>query len=41
MYDKYTFVEVPREYAHEVLAAMKNASILEGNEFVSDDEMSK
>ena len=27
MYDKYTFVEVPREYAHEVLAAMKNAKI--------------
>lgn len=27
MYDKYTFVEVPREYAAEVIAAMKNAKI--------------
>lgn len=27
MYDKYTFVEVPREYAKEVLNAMKNAKI--------------
>ncbi len=27
MYDKYTFVEVPREYAKEVLAAMQNAKI--------------
>lgn len=27
MYDSYTFVEVPREYAHEVIGAMKNAKI--------------
>lgn len=27
MYDKYTFVEVPREYAKEVLSAMENAKI--------------
>ena len=27
MYDKYTFVEVPREYAPEVLKAMKNVKI--------------
>lgn len=27
MYDKYTFVEVPREYASEVLKAMENAKI--------------
>ena len=27
MYDKYTFVEVPREYAREVLNAMKNVNI--------------
>ena len=27
MYDKYTFVEVPREYGREVLDAMKNAKI--------------
>lgn len=27
MYDKYTFVEVPREYASEVLAVMQNAKI--------------
>lgn len=27
MYDKYTFVEVPREYASEVIDAMKNARI--------------
>ena len=27
MYDKYTFVEVPREYAREVLNAMKNVKI--------------
>ena len=27
MYDSYTFVEVPREYAHEVIEAMKNAKI--------------
>ena len=27
MYDKYTFVEVPREYAKEVLASMSNARI--------------
>lgn len=27
MYDKYTFVEVPKEYAGEVLQAMKHASI--------------
>ena len=27
MYDKYTFVEVPREYGKEVLDAMKNAKI--------------
>ncbi|MDD6056880.1 MAG: DbpA RNA binding domain-containing protein, partial [Clostridiales bacterium] len=27
MYDKYTFVEVPREYGREVLEAMKNAKI--------------
>lgn len=27
MFDKYTFVEVPREYAKDVLAAMKNAKI--------------
>ncbi len=27
MFDKYTFVEVPREYGHEVLDAMKNAKI--------------
>lgn len=27
MYDKYTFVEVPREYAKEVLNAMKNVKI--------------
>lgn len=27
MFDKYTFVEVPREYAKNVLAAMKNAKI--------------
>ena len=27
MYDKYTFVEVPREYAPEVLNAMKNVKI--------------
>ena len=27
MYDKYTFVEVPREYGKEVLEAMKNAKI--------------
>lgn len=27
MYDKYTFVEVPREYGSEVLEAMKNAKI--------------
>lgn len=25
--DKYTFVEVPREYAREVLNAMKNVKI--------------
>ncbi len=27
MYDKYTFVEVPREYAKEVLKAMQNSKI--------------
>mgnify|MGYP002421699551 CR=1 FL=1 len=27
MFDKYTFVEVPREYGKEVLNAMKNAKI--------------
>jgi len=27
MFDKYTFVEVPREYGKEVLDAMKNAKI--------------
>jgi len=27
MYDKYTFVEVPREYASEVLSVMQNAKI--------------
>ena len=27
MYDKYTFVEVPREYAAEVIQVMKNAKI--------------
>ena len=27
MYDKYTFVEVPREYAKTVLKAMKHAKI--------------
>lgn len=27
MFDKYTFVEVPREYAHEVIEAMKSAKI--------------
>ena len=27
MYDKYTFVEVPREYAREVLNAMKQVKI--------------
>ncbi len=27
MYDKYTFVEVPKEYGREVLEAMKNAKI--------------
>ena len=27
MYDKYTFVEVPREFAKDVLQAMKNAKI--------------
>ncbi|MFW5671646.1 MAG: DEAD/DEAH box helicase [Acetivibrio ethanolgignens] len=27
MYDKYTFVEVPKEYASEVIQAMKHASI--------------
>lgn len=27
MYDKYTFVEVPREYGREVLQAMKNVKI--------------
>ena len=27
MFDKYTFVEVPREYASEVLKAMKSATI--------------
>lgn len=27
MYDKYTFVEVPREYAHEVIEVMKKAKI--------------
>ncbi len=27
MYDKYTFVEVPREYASDVIDAMKNAKI--------------
>ena len=27
MYDKYTFVEVPREYAAEVIEVMKSAKI--------------
>ena len=27
MYDNYTFVEVPREHAAEVIDAMKNAKI--------------
>ena len=27
MYDKYTFVEVPREYGREVLEGMKNTKI--------------
>lgn len=27
VFDKYTFVEVPREYGREVLSAMKNAKI--------------
>lgn len=27
MFDKYTFVEVPREYGKEVLDAMKNAKV--------------
>ena len=27
MFDKYTFVEVPREYAKDVLHAMQNAKI--------------
>ena len=27
MYDKYTFVEVPREYAAEVIQVMKNSKI--------------
>ncbi|MDF2523795.1 MAG: helicase, partial [Clostridiales bacterium] len=27
IHDKYTFVEVPREYATEVLEAMKNNTI--------------
>ncbi len=27
MYDKYTFVEVPKEYGREVLSAMKNSKI--------------
>ena len=31
MYDKYTFVEVPREYGKEVLEAKKNAKIKGGS----------
>ena len=27
MYDKYTFVEVPKEYGREVLEAMRNVKI--------------
>ena len=27
MFDKYTFVEVPREYGREVIDAMKSAKI--------------
>ena len=27
MFDKYTFVEVPREYAHEVIEVMKSSKI--------------
>ena len=27
MYDSYTFVEVPREHASDVIEAMKNARI--------------
>ena len=27
LYDKYTFVEVPREYAADVIEAMKHAKI--------------
>ena len=27
MFDKYTFVEVPREYARDVLDAMRHAKI--------------
>lgn len=32
MYDKYTFVDVPREYASDILNAMKNCKI-KGNSF--------
>jgi ATP-dependent RNA helicase DeaD len=27
IYDRYTFVEVPKKYAHEVLESMKNATM--------------
>ena len=39
MYDKYTFVEVPREYAAEVLKAMKNDWETRFKEYASDGEM--
>ena len=32
MYDKYTFVDVPREYVSDILNAMKNCKI-KGNSF--------
>ena len=31
MYDKYTFVEVPREYAADVIEAMKHSMIIGKN----------
>jgi len=41
MYDKYTFVEVPREYAKEVIAAMKKNVKIKGKTVAVEPANSK